>query len=368
LLNFKPEPKALKRSKKQIRNSINLVVMAEGYRADEITYFSAYAEDAFSKSENFNFTEYNDNSSHTHIKNHFYEKYWDSINVYMYETISPQSGIDATWGRNEVMSFFDVNRGSRSDINFSRMERVVDETWGGAGSDKPLQAWNVDAYIILVNDRSISSYAYAYDKQVGERNGQPVNFIIIRAPIDYFVSVDALDFHGLVETDRIGQLLGRAMARLMMEDKYTDKDINGPTFSYNHKYRNISRYGGEQVKWKKLWEKEGYRTYSQADNDHRLVELKNPIYYDPVDWRNNEYFIPTRNGTMRGDSGSMSYQFGPVCTYHMEGSFRTRMNLNNMKDQDPEYDGINYEKYEWEGYSLEAFMEEYSPDYFYGKD
>ena len=42
-----------------------------------------------------------------------------------------------------------------------------------------------------------------------------------------------------------------------------------------------------------------------------------------------------------------AYQFCPVTTYHMEGSFRTRMGL--IPPQDPTFDGNN--NYEWDGYS-----------------
>ena len=64
---------------------------------------------------------------------------------------------------------------------------------------------------------------------------------------------------------------------------------------------------------------------------------------------------------MRGDVESNNYQFGPVNTYHMEGSFQTRM--GSIKKQDPGYERFNSD-YEWAGYPFEKFINDWPPNKF----
>ena len=71
----------------------------------------------------------------------------------------------------------------------------------------------------------------------------------------------------------------------------------------------------------------------------------------------NNFFRPTEIGTMGSDE-STDTQYGPVCTYHMTASFKVRM--GQIKAQDITVTNTSY-NYEWDGYSLDDFKEEWPP-------
>jgi len=325
--------------------SINFVVMADGYNDRNINSFRDYVLDAFENPANFH--EIERRADHFHITNHFFEKYWDRINVFMFETVSPESGISSIAGRNDKMNIFEINSGKRSPGNIRRMEKIIISNY----YKTQLLPSEVDVYIIFVNDKEIKSYTYAYGAEISYRNQQPVHPVIIRAPAGY--NVYSSDFHENVRTTSIAHELGHAMARL--QDEYNYRVLSSESLRpYDSKFRNISELVNGRLKWHRLIDLDSRYISSSTrlipleNSDQKLGFFPNPEYYNS----NNvlqTYYIPTINSTMRQHDGSMNYQFGPVNTYHMEGSFRTR--LGEIPPQDPS--GNNHE---WYGYSFERFV------------
>ncbi|MCL2410135.1 MAG: hypothetical protein FWC97_00690 [Treponema sp.] len=337
-----------------ISNSINLVVMAEGFRADQMRYFRSYVEDAFASVANFNLTL--NQFGHEHQNNTFFSRHWeDNINVFMFETISPQAGIG-----HDVMSYFNVHHQIRNRTNMNRMHEVVNVAHNRlrntAYHQHSLPPEHVDAYIILVNDQTITSYTNFHRAVSFPRNSQPVTYVIIRAPVGHPVrhNVGDNNFHQFVETHKIGQLLATAMASLFPEEQGTWN--NAP--QYHRSFRNISNIDPIFSKWRRMWENPDFRIPEEwwllRDDDHRLSgNIRNPWFID-IGTR-NQLFIPSRNCVMRGNvEVTTGTQFCPVCTYHLEGSFRTRMGI--IPAQDPRFNGHDITTYEWRGFSIQNFM------------
>ena len=319
-----------------IPSSINLVVMAEGYNEDQIRYFRSYAENAFAGVANFNL---NSNASDD---NNFFQRNWEAnsaekwkanINVFMYETISPQAGIG-----DNIRSYFNVHPQYPNRTDTVQMRTVVNAT--ASEMEATQLPVNVDAYILLVNDNSISSYTQIVDRELGQRSGQPVNYMIIRAPVGY--DVNNGNFHNYVETNKIGQLLGTAISMLTPE-------YGVQLTQYNSSLRNISQVKEpSESKWRKLWAVEDFQAANE--NDHRLRNSQNSLL------GSIQLYSPSGNCVMRGSGGSSApTQFCPVCEYHLEGSFRTRMGV--IPAQNPLYDGSNINTYEWRGFSVEDFRD-----------
>jgi len=308
---------------RNISNNINIVVMAEGYQAEQIHHFNYYVMHAFHNVANFN-------SSNNPDVNNFFQRHWkDNINVFTYETNSLHAGIG-----DNISSCFNVHPQYPNRTDRSQMWNIVNATASESGY--PELPENVDAYIILVNDKSISSYTLPFNAEVGWRKGQPVNYIIIRAPIGY--NANASNFHQFVETNKIGELLGTAMAGLMPE--YSIR-----LTQYSSNLRNISDVEPSVSKWRKLWNVKDFQATN--DNDHRLDGNSRNAWYG-----NTQLYIPSKNCVMHAnEGGAVSTQFCPVCEYHLEGSFRTRMSV--IPAQDPLFDGSNISTYEWRGFSVE---------------
>jgi hypothetical protein len=241
--------------------------------------------------------------------------------------------------------------------NMGRMRKVIDETFRNYYGADRLTRDDIDAYIILVNYEKRFGYTYAQGNLVDkDRRQQPVCPIIISAPTG-----QVINDHKLVATDAIAHELGHAIAKLMDEYLYTDEkgfENVARMFPYDIAYRNIS---DKPIKWQRLITLDSKyfnaKPVLPPGNDQKLVEFKHPKYIDTESVVPQEYYIPTINGTMRANERSIYYQFGPVCTYHMEGSFRTRLGL--IPAQDPVYDGNT--GYEWNGYSFENFMNDWKP-------
>jgi len=66
---------------------------------------------------------------------------------------------------------------------------------------------------------------------------------------------------------------------------------------------------------------------------------------------------------MAGGIASTDYQFGPVNTYHLTGSFKTRMGV--IVEQDHGYALLEKNNYKWRGYSFNDFTWEWSINDFY---
>jgi hypothetical protein len=247
--------------------------------------------------------------------------------------------------------------------NLQRMRDVVNATRKKTG----LSWTNVDAYIILVNDVDIMTYTFAYGNEAGYRNEQPVHSVIIKAPANFTAGTSY--FHSLVKTDAIAHELGHAMARLQDEYDYVTAWPGRPELlrDYASKFRNISEWVNGKLKWQGLIDLDIRYLSStpfqapSATNDQKLGYYTNPQFYIPGTGTLKKYYIPTVNSTMRGENVSNNYQFGPVNTYHLEGSFKTR--LGEIPAQDPVciVDGLFYE---WLMYPFSEFIKDkkWAPD------
>jgi len=366
--NFDVRCEYIKTSNYSISESINFVVMAEGYRADQMHYFRSYVEDAFKNYSNLHYTEKRGHElPHKHIPNDFFGNWWDRINVVMYETVSIDSGINTNFYNSLVSkkrSFFNIIRGEKTSGSTERMRRVVDENV----SKTNLGRGNIDAYIIFANDEEIGCYSFSHFFTVDKsRNKQPVTYAIIQAPFGYLPNEE--NFHRFVKTDAIAHELGHAIAQL--QDEY----IIEPSFFnfYLEEFRNISNNTYGSFKWHKLidvdstyFNNEPVLSDNEPDitkNDNRLVRYRYPKY-KLFGLIVTEFYIPTINSTMRGTSGYRNYQFGPVNTYFMEGSFMVRTGM--LAPQNP-FDvlGTGFSDYEWDGYSFKDFAKRWPPSRFF---
>ena len=329
---------------KDFSKTINIVVMADGYTMSEIDYFERYVRDAFKDPSSFHWTKIPDYYTHEHIQNKFFKNYWDSINVIMVKTISAYSGITVV-GQSYKDSILGVRYDREKDTNYKfgswyNISAAINKNFEKIG----LAPHHIDVVIILVN-QVIRSYASIGSGDLADRNYQPINTAIISAPSGY--DVNSSYFHNYVDTDKIAHELGHALARLMDEYIEVGKDYN-----YYSSMRNVDLISNAGYpKWQGLrYYNSGFFTNSEPvkDTDHRIGNFVGS-YYSP-----DKYIRPTFNSTMEGTMPSTDYQFGPVNTYHLEGSFRTRMGM--LYPQDPGYRDFSYE---WWGYDFHDFAREY---------
>ncbi len=358
--------------------SINIVVMAEGYRADQIDQYVEYVNDAFKDSASFHYLGwYDTDAEYKHIDNEFFYEYWNRINVIRMDTISPQDGIDENNGMDNVktilkMSVRDIYNSNRGGVpDFYRIKSIMERT-------KPngMSYTDVDAYVILVNHPTIWAYTWSYGNEICKRGGEPVRPIIIQAPVHkqngtrFNVKTDeeyefhnhnpySAEKHSGVKTDAIAHELGHAIGRL--QDEYIDKKKSSG--SYESKHRNISGsvVYPNPLKWGNL-KKLGYDTSPR----YPLGTYKGALYTE-------NYYRPTNISTMRGrytdesiDENNQKItiypQFGPVNTYIMAASFHDRL-INRSKTSDHTCTD-SPSSYEWPDYSFSRFLKEWPPSKF----
>lgn len=187
LRNLNPDVIRQKESENSIYNSINFVIMAEGYRADQISFFSDYAKEAASP-ENFGFN----------------REDWRNVNVFSFETISPEAFNLPFNSNDKIQSFFEYKPG-KGTINYERMKQVISNTT--IPRKTYLYTFDIDAYIIFVNTgHFITSYAESYlGSKMGYRNDKPVHYLIIYTQVNRFKNDS--DFLDYVHINRIGDLL-----------------------------------------------------------------------------------------------------------------------------------------------------------------
>jgi len=340
----------VKKSNYSIANSINFVVMAEGYREEQMHFFRKYVRHAFANSANFHYTEFRENGN-KHVDNDFFAKWWNRINVFMFETISADEGIDTNFFHTRKKTFFNVNAGNKLSGNRTRMKRVISTM----SKETNLHRDDIDVYILLVNtDSNIGAYSFAYAVSVdSSRNKQPVTFMVIQAPAGLYPENNISDYNINVRTSAIAHELGHAIARL--SDEYPlDTTIKLPSM------RNFSNSAGNSYKWQALIDVDSdyfdSNHPSVYNEDNRLVRRQLPA----------GVFVPTNNSTMRGGSKNgekaSNYQYGPVNTYFMEGSFMVRLGL--IPAQDPRDRLNNQNNYQWSGYSFRDFHKNWPPSSF----
>ncbi len=126
--------------------------------------------------------------------------------------------------------------------------------------------------------------------------------------------------------------------------------------------RNLSEDGYGNYIWQEFIDYDNNYFDNSPDpmpyNNNKLVNIKHSDY-----WK-REYYIPTMNSTMRGGSGyesSYNYQYGPVNTYFMEGSFMIRMGMLPPENPGDIFGGS---KYYWDGYSIADFHKRWPPSRF----
>lgn len=326
--------------------SINIAVMAEGYRADQIESFRIYVADAFKDTASFHVLD--GSGTHTHVNNDFFAHYWNSINIIRYDTISPHAGIDQGYS-DDVQSIFNLGLSEDRKIpDYARIRYVVSQT----ESDTDISMEDLDAIILLVNDPNTGCYSFPYDCEIGERKSQPINIVVIKAIEGYDPAI--INFHNEpfdipsgpgVRTDCIAHELGHALTRL--QDEYIDLIECAKNRPYYEKFRNID--DNEPYKWQWFIDN-GYNTSSN-----------NPVGIFPGGFYCSQYYRPTDMSTMNKSPKDLgiitsNIQFGPVNTYHLVASFKLRTG-----DTYQEYDN---EGFEWESYPLLIFSGEWPPYYF----
>jgi len=343
--------------------NINIIVMAEGYRADQIYKFKEYANDAFADTANFHYRAERD--KHNHVTSDFFDKYWDIINVIRMDTISSHEGIDNDWTVDRIQSILNLNSDKRSGLSrgdYSRIRTIIDNN-----KPKGMSYTEVDAVIIFVNDPTIWAYSGCYDAEIGLRNYQPINVVVIQAPIKdrfgFYNDVTAPEFHtkrdasgnkisGAVLTDCIVHELGHALARL--QDEYLADDLS---IEYKTHYRNIDN--DTDFKWQWF-----------IDNGYNTPGVTGALYKS---W----YYRPSETSTMIRHG--LNVQFNAVCTYHLTATFKVRMmnkysSYDIMREPKQEWEYYNpfffsstenYDDescyFEWNGYKYSEFLEEWPP-------
>jgi hypothetical protein len=285
--------------------------MAEGYRADQINDFVAYANAGFATTASIHFNQTND----------FYDRYYNDLNIVRYDTISPESGVDTVEGKDNVKSILNYNNGNdiTGTADMNRIKAVIDKS--DTGGKCGLKLKHVDAVIVLVNANLPSpAHSWTFDWQsMGNRNGEPVHYVIIRAPVG-----------GIAETDAIAHELGHAMASL--SDEYMTSSYGTCSILMDPQARNITNdFFGSPITLEARW-------------DGIMADYAGAVNY-PVGYNQggnycgepNYFYRPTEEGTMRYPDytqgkiyPAIGPQFGPVNTYYMYGTWLNRINPDNV--------------------------------------
>jgi hypothetical protein len=321
---------------------LNIAVMAEGYRADQINDFVAYANDAFSSAGSFQYvkssvpTDYSTSPPtpgyHIHYSNDFYNSIWSNVNVVRYDTISPEAGVDLVTEVDNVKSILGYNQADRkADMNRVRAP-MYESNYSGKCHLKPE---NVDVIIVFVNIPPVTSgnngwggaHSWVFNtNSLGNRNQEPVHYVVLAAPVGY-VPTDA-NFHANVRSNSIGHELGHALASL--QDEYeTNNDLSLTCDIPNDSFerfrlnnavsrRNITMYDdyGSLLSW------------NQFINDYGNAPNYPVNYFQGGHYCDHTYYRPTLTSTMRGINATLvnsSIQFGPLNTYYMYGTYRNRV-------------------------------------------
>ncbi|MDH4263874.1 MAG: M64 family metallopeptidase [Spirochaetia bacterium] len=327
---------------------VNIAVMAEGYDGTQITDFIAYANAGFATTA----------SIHFGMTNDFFDRYIQDFNFVRYDTISLESGVDTVWLADTVKSILNYNNSNPNsgEADMNRIKAVIDKS--NKSGKCGLELKNVDSVIVLVNTNGNSTpqyfaHTWTFDwNSMGNKNGEPVHYIIVSAPVG----------SPGVATNAIAHELGHAMGSL--SDEYTTS--NDPAWTcvipMDPSARNITNsFFGTPITSVEKWD--GIKAdYANAPNY--------PVKYEPNGNYCNDgvsFFRPTTNSSMRYWESSPpipalntptamlpSYggiQYGPVNTYYMYGTYLNRINPSNTT------------RHKWQDY-YNTFKTEWPMSYF----
>lgn len=292
---------------------MNIAVMAEGYRADQMNDYIAYTADAFATPENFHYTE----SGATHYVNDFFARHWGDINVVRYDTVSPEEGVDTTSNTDTVKSILDYNH-STGEASMLRIKAVLERSNNSGKCGLSLA--NVDTVILLINSPStyVNAHTWAYGNEMFYRRGEQVTYNIVHASAGQNPAVANFHLNSIwenrVRTDAIAHELGHSLARL--QDEYMINN-SGQTCqrAYRDEFRNISN---NNTKW--AWFVNNYGTAVNYPVDYFLGGLYCP----------NTFFRSNEVNTMRGVAGvipAIGLQFGPLNSFYMYGTLQRRIGV-----------------------------------------
>jgi len=332
------------------KKSLNIVVMCDYVREDEMDFYREQVNDAFSPSSKF-FT--------NNIGNYFK----DRINILRYDTVS----LDHKKGRTMLLT---NNGGGTTHPNFMRVIKVINSA--NYGTLPRIAVQDVDAIIVFLN----SEMRIFFQKQNKafcdfprpfqiRANMQPTNVVMIG-------NIDENGLKGNFNIDSIIHELGHGIGQL--DDEYVnegltwfEKEVVKAVYNENYiklKSRNLDTRKDENlVKWKRFIDL-GYGDKSVV-NEKLIIGAHQGGGYLAEDYIYRAGFHGLMNGDMdRLVSGKKdrNNNFDPVCAYHMMASIKTR--IGDLPAYDLKRDFNTFNDYEWETYKIEEFKEDLSPDAF----
>ena len=325
------------------KTNLNIVVMADGVREDQIDFYRQQVDLAFAPNGDF-------------FRNNVIKYFKDRINILRYDTVSfgednPSQRILLTYPH-----------GGNSRPNFLRVIRVIKEA--NYGSIPKINVEDIDSIIIFVNGKVKIFYIqepaafcdFLYSFQV-TKNKQPTNFVMISRSFDnngikgdyYYNSIIHELGHGIAELDDEYSQSLSWIEKEILKSFYTEDYIK-------NKSRNLdTRTNPGEVKWKKFYDL-GFNIDANIIPELRVDILQGGGYIS------DEYIYRSSNKSlMNGDKYQIN-KFNPICAYHMVASIKTR--IGDIAPHDLENDFSNPDNFEWNNYPLNQFMNDLTPDYF----
>jgi hypothetical protein len=227
--------------------------------------------------------------------------------------------VDTVAGKDYVKSILDYNNGNdiTGTADMNRIKAVIDKS--DTGGKCGLKLKHVDAVVVLVNaNLPVGGHTWTFDWQsMGNRNGEPVHYVIIRAPVG-----------GIAETDAIAHELGHAMASLSDEYETVPAGFDACSIPMDPQSRNITNdFFGSPITSEARWD--GIMAdYANAAN-YRVDYFPKGYYCDSNKfYRSTEY--SSMNNTQVPSKITIGRQFGPVNTYYMYGTWLNRTNPDNL--------------------------------------
>lgn len=148
--------------------NINIAVLANGYRSDQMEWFRAYAEYALGAA-----------GATLKSQSPLLAQYWDDVNICVIESVSPQAGQGGT-----VLDILDFDIFEKKFPTSFVLDMIMAASFDSDDYPNELQADNINLNIILVNDddiKSAESYAnFDYPTMAGT-----TCTIVIPAPVGY---------------------------------------------------------------------------------------------------------------------------------------------------------------------------------------